>query len=258
MPRYWLFKSEPECFSYEALEKAPNRRTGWDGVRNYQARNFLRDDVKYGDGVIYYHSNAEPPGIAGIAVVVEEAHPDPTQFDPKQDHYDPKSDPNAPTWVQVSVEAVAPVNPEVGLPAMRKNPTLEGLELLRTGSRLSVHPVSEAHWKEMLKMAGFSEDPHAKWLQKHGLDTGKPSKASNTAASKPGKTKPAELKSTVKSAVLSAKAKPKAAKLSKPAKPKIPAAKPKLAASTAAKSKPVSPPAKKSATAAKKTKTGGK
>lgn len=250
MPRYWLFKSEPECFSYEALENAPNRRTGWDGVRNYQARNFLRDDVKYGDGVIYYHSNAEPPGIAGIAVVVEEAHPDPTQFDPKQDHYDPKSDPNAPTWVQVSVEAVAPVTPEVGLPAMRKNPKLEGLELLRTGSRLSVHPVSEAHWKEMLKMAGFAEDPHAKWLQKHGLDTGRPSKTSNTAASKAGKTKPPELKSTAKSA----------AKLSKPAKLKTPASKPKVAASTTVKAKPASPVAKKTAkaTAAKKTKAGGK
>ncbi len=200
MPRYWLFKSEPECFSYEALERAPQRRTGWDGIRNYQARNFLRDDVKYGDGVIYYHSNAEPPGIAGIAVVVEESHPDPTQFDPKQDHYDPKSDPNAPTWVQVSVEAVAPVTPEVGLPAMRKNPKLEGLELLRTGSRLSVHPVSPEHWREMLKMAGFTEDPHAKWLEKHGLDT-----AAKPAVSKPPVSKSPASKSTAKAAISSAK-----------------------------------------------------
>jgi hypothetical protein len=82
MSRYWLFKSEAECFSYKDLENATNQTTGWDGIRNYQARNFLRDDVKHGDGVIYYHSNAEPPGMAGIAVVVEEAHPDPTQFEP--------------------------------------------------------------------------------------------------------------------------------------------------------------------------------
>lgn len=251
MPRYWLFKSEPECFSYEALENAPNRRTGWDGVRNYQARNFLRDDVKYGDGVIYYHSNAEPPGIAGIAVVVEESHPDPTQFDPKQDHYDPESDPNAPTWVQVTVEAVAPVTPEVGLPAMRKNSKLEGLELLRTGSRLSVHPVSPEHWREMLKMAGFTEDPHAKWLEKHGLDT-----AAKPAASKPAASKLPASKSTAKAAISAAK--PAAAK--KPVKTvakasvKVDVSKAKANVKSPAKAKPAS----KSAAPVKKSRTGGK
>lgn len=169
MPRYWLFKSEPECFSYDALCKAPSQTTGWDGVRNYQARNFLRDDVKFGDGVIYYHSNAEPPGMAGIAVVVEEAHSDPTQFDPKEDHFDPKSKPEEPTWVQVSVKAVAKVEPEVPLPKLRECRELDGLELLRRGSRLSVHPVSAEHWQVLLSLAGFTDDPHARWLEEQGL-----------------------------------------------------------------------------------------
>jgi predicted RNA-binding protein with PUA-like domain len=226
MPRYWLFKSEPSCFSFHDLENAADRRTGWDGIRNYQARNFLRDDVKYGDGVIYYHSNAEPPGIAGIAVVVEEAHADPTQFDAKQDHYDPKSNPNSPTWVQVSIEAIAPVSPEVGLPTLRKNPKLEGLELLRTGSRLSVLPVSPEHWQELLRMAGFTEDPHAQWLEHHGLDTGGAIKETGTT-SKPStqkttsvKAKPSEAaKSTkVKTAVIEVKSKPSSETAKKTAK----------------------------------------
>lgn len=196
MPRYWLFKSEPDCFSYKDLENAPNQTTGWDGIRNYQARNFLRDDVKYGDGVIYYHSNAEPPGMAGIAVVVEEAHPDPTQFDPKADHYDPKSTQSDPTWVQVGVKAVAPVHPEVGLPTMRETSELEGLELLKRGSRLSVHPVSPEHWSVLLRMAGFREDPHARWLEENGLLLEKP-KLSVKKSSTSQKTKPATAKMAV-------------------------------------------------------------
>ena len=207
MPRYWLFKSEATCFSYEDLENAPDSTTGWDGVRNYQARNFLRDDVKYGDGVIYYHSNAEPPGIAGIAVVVEEAHPDPTQFDPKEDHFDPKSDPKAPTWVQVSIRAIAPAKPEVSLPELRKNTKLVGLELLRKGSRLSVHPVSEAHWRELIRLAGFSQDPHAQWLAKNGQSTSPSRKPkSPKAAAEP---RAAATKSATKTAAIVAKAAPK-------------------------------------------------
>ena len=182
MPRYWLFKSEPDCFSYDDLEKAPNRTTGWDGIRNYQARNFLRDDVKYGDGVIYYHSNAEPPGMAGVAVIVEESHPDPTQFDPKADHFDPKSDPADPTWMQVGVRAVAKAVKDVSLPEMRAEKGLDGLELLKKGSRLSVHPVSPEHWQILRKMAGFKADPHARWLTENGLDSAsKPSSKPKTA-----------------------------------------------------------------------------
>lgn len=245
MPRYWLFKSEPSCFSYQDLENAADRRTGWDGIRNYQARNFLRDDVKYGDGVIYYHSNAEPPGIAGIAVVVEEAHADPTQFDAKQDHYDPKSNPNSPTWVQVSIEAIAPVSPEVGLPTLRKNPNLDGLELLRTGSRLSVLPVSPEHWQELLRMSGFTEDPHAQWLEQHGLDTG-------NAKQETGTTPKAV---TRKTATVKA-AKPKSASSIK-AKP-VEAAKTVKAETAAAKTNSIasSEPAKKPAKSATTKKSG--
>jgi predicted RNA-binding protein with PUA-like domain len=191
MPRYWLFKSEPDCFSYDDLEKAPNRTTGWDGIRNYQARNFLRDDVKFGDGVIYYHSNAEPPGMAGVAVIVEESHPDPTQFDPKADHFDPKSELVAPTWMQVGVRAVAKAVKEVSLAEMRAEKGLDGLELLKKGSRLSVHPVSHEHWQILMKMAGFKTDPHAKWLTENGLDSasGPPKKAKIAAVTKPAATK---------------------------------------------------------------------
>ena len=111
---YWLFKADPSCFSFADLCAEPDRTTGWDGVRNYQARNFLRDEVTLGDGVLFYHSNADPPCIAGIAEVVQTAHPDPTAFDPDHMHYDPKSDRNSPTWYQVSIRAVrdrAPAGP---------------------------------------------------------------------------------------------------------------------------------------------------
>lgn len=158
---YWLFKSEPDCFSFADLMAAPGRTTGWDGVRNHQARNFLRDGAKRGDLVLYYHSNADPPGVAGIAEVVEEAHPDPTQFDPSSDHFDPKSDPSNPTWVQVSVRGLRAVEPLIPLSALRAEPRLAGMELLRKGSRLSVHPVSAEHWRVVMEMAGIETDLRA-------------------------------------------------------------------------------------------------
>lgn len=151
---YWLFKSDHECFSFDDLQAQPDQTTGWDGVRNYQARNFLRDDVKRGDMVLFYHSGANPPAIAGIARVVDEAHPDPTAFVPTEQHYDPKSDPENPTWVQVSIRAVRAVNPPIPLPRLRDEPRLNGLELLRKGSRLSVQPVSDEHWAVIMKMTG--------------------------------------------------------------------------------------------------------
>lgn len=141
---YWLFKSEPNVFSFQDLQSSADQTTGWDGVRNYQARNYLRDEVKVGDGVLFYHSNADPPGIAGIAEVVEAGHPDPTAFDPKSDHHDPKSDPEAPTWFQVSIRAVRAIDPPLGLPTLREIPELAGMELLRKGSRLSIQPVTRA------------------------------------------------------------------------------------------------------------------
>ncbi len=150
---YWLFKSEPDCFSFADLLAAPDRSTGWDGVRNYQARNFLRDQVRLGDGVLFYHSNAKPPTIAGIAEVVEEAHPDPTAFDPEADHHDPSSDPANPTWFQVRIRAVRPIEPALDLPLLRSVDALEGMELLRKGSRLSIQPVTPEHWRTILDLA---------------------------------------------------------------------------------------------------------
>jgi predicted RNA-binding protein with PUA-like domain len=151
---YWLFKSEPEVFSFAHLLAEEDQTTGWDGVRNYQARNFLRDFIKVGDGVLFYHSSADPPCIAGIAKVVRAAHPDPTACDPKSDHHDPKSDPANPTWYQVSIKAVKAIDPPIGLPRLREVPELAGMELLRKGSRLSVQPVRDAEWEAIMALAG--------------------------------------------------------------------------------------------------------
>ena len=162
---YWLFKSEPDCFSFADLMASPDRTTGWDGVRNYQARNFLRDQVKRGDLVLFYHSNADPPGVAGIAEIVREAHPDPTAFDPSERHHDPRSKPDAPTWYQVSVRAVRAVAPLLGLPTLRAEPRLDGMELLRKGSRLSVQPVEPEHWAVIMELIGepaASPEPKAR------------------------------------------------------------------------------------------------
>ncbi|WP_435019040.1 EVE domain-containing protein [Tundrisphaera sp. TA3] len=155
---FWLFKSEPDCFSFADLEAAPDRTTGWDGIRNYQARNFLRDDVKVGDGVLYYHSNANPPAIAGIAEVVVEGHPDPTAFDPEADHPDPKSRIEDPTWFQVSIRAVRPIDPPLALPRLREVAALAGMELLRKGSRLSIQPVRPEEWDTVLALAGIPSE----------------------------------------------------------------------------------------------------
>src|SRR4051794_21550402 len=151
---YWLFKSEPNCYAFADLMAAPDRTTGWDGVRNFQARNFLRDAIRVGDGVLFYHSNADPPAIAGIAQVVRAGHPDPTAFDPAADHYDPQSRPADPVWYQVSIRAARPIEPPLGLPLLRTVPALAGMELLRKGSRLSVQPVTAGEWETILALAG--------------------------------------------------------------------------------------------------------
>ncbi len=151
---YWLFKSEPEVYGFAHLLAEPDLTTGWDGVRNYQARNFLRDAVKVGDGVLFYHSNADPPCIAGVAKVVRAGHPDPTAFDPRSNHHDPKSDPGSPTWYQVAIQAVQAIDPPLGLPRLKEIPELAGMELLRKGSRLSVQPVTAGEWKVIMALAG--------------------------------------------------------------------------------------------------------
>jgi predicted RNA-binding protein with PUA-like domain len=152
--RYWLFKSEPEVFSWDDLERAPDRTTFWDGVRNYQARNLLRDDVKVGDLVFFYHSRAEPQVIAGIARVVRAGAPDPTQFDATSCHHDPDASPAAPRWYGVEVRAEERLPRPVSLAELRGVPGLETMELLRKGSRLSVQPVTADEWRVVLAVAG--------------------------------------------------------------------------------------------------------
>ena len=147
---YWLFKSEPDCFSFDDLWEAPARSTGWDGVRNFQARNFLRDQIQVGDGVLFYHSGGNPPAIAGLAEVVVAGHPDPTALDPNSDKHDPKSRPDAPIWYQVTIRAVRPVAPPLTLPSLRQVTALAAMELLRKGSRLSIQPVLNGEWQTIL------------------------------------------------------------------------------------------------------------
>jgi predicted RNA-binding protein with PUA-like domain len=150
--RHWLFKSEPSCYAFADLLAAPDQTTGWDGVRNYQARNLLRDEIRVGDLVLFYHSSADPPSIAGIAEVVRAGHPDPTAFDPAADHYDPKSRVEDPTWYQVAIRAIRPIDPPLSLPRLRGVPTLAAMELLRKGSRLSVQPVTADEWTAILAL----------------------------------------------------------------------------------------------------------
>jgi len=148
--QYWLIKSEPEVFSIHDLEKAPKKTVFWDGVRNFQARNSLRDKMKVGDRVFFYHSNADPPGIAGIAEVVKEGYPDHTAFDKKDHHYDPKSDPKKPTWYMVDVRHVETFPAPVTLPELKKEKALKDMVLLNN-SRLSIQPVTEQEWDYVTK-----------------------------------------------------------------------------------------------------------
>ena len=154
--RYWLVKSEPDVFSFADLQAAPKKTTHWDGVRNYQARNTLRDEMKQGDRCFYYHSNAEPSGIAGICEVVREGYPDHTAFDKKDPHYDPKSKADAPTWYMVDVKAVKAFPRLISLGELREVAALKGMVLLQKGSRLSVQPVTKKEWETICAMAGVA------------------------------------------------------------------------------------------------------
>jgi len=150
---YWLLKSEPEEFSIDDLKKRAKQTEHWDGVRNYQARNFMRDDMKKGDQVFFYHSNCETPGIAGIAEVVREGYPDHTAFDPKDKHYDPKSDPDNPRWIMVDVKFVNKFANVVSLAELKQHSKLKDMRLLQKGNRLSVMPVKKPEWDYILKLA---------------------------------------------------------------------------------------------------------
>jgi len=150
--RYWLMKSEPEAFSIDDLENRPGQTEHWDGVRNYQARNMLRDDMKIGDQVFFYHSNCETPGIVGIAQIAREAYPDHTAFDPEDKHFDPSSDPDNPRWVMVDVQFVRKLKRTISLTELKGRPELEGLTLVRRGNRLSIMPVEEGMWGLILAL----------------------------------------------------------------------------------------------------------
>jgi len=151
-PRYWLMKTEPGEFSIEDLERRPGQVEHWDGVRNYQARNMMRDDMKASDGVLFYHSNCETPGIVGIARVTREGYPDHTAFEPENRHFDPGGDPDNPRWYMVDVRYERKLSRTISLSELKDRPELEGLALIRRGNRLSVMPVSQSHWDFILSL----------------------------------------------------------------------------------------------------------
>lgn len=150
--RYWLMKSEPDAFSIDDLERVGVEP--WNGVRNYQARNFMRDGMQVGDGVLFYHSNCAVPGIVGVAKVASRAYPDPTQFDKKSDYHDPKSTPEEPRWVLVDVAFDRKLKRTIALDEIKQHSAAlgEGFALTSRGSRLSVMPVTAAQWKYLLSL----------------------------------------------------------------------------------------------------------
>lgn len=147
---YWLMKSEPDAFGIDDLAKRPQQTEPWDGVRNYQARNMMRDQMKIGDQVFFYHSNCDLPGIVGIARIVKVGYPDFTAFDPENKHYDPKSNPDNPTWYMVDVQFVRKLQRTISLQELKQRPELEQLALIRRGNRLSIMPVTEQQWNFIL------------------------------------------------------------------------------------------------------------
>lgn len=150
---YWLIKSEPDVFSIDDLQKVGSEP--WDGIRNYQARNFMRDSMEIGDLAIFYHSNAKPPGAVGIARVASEPYPDRLQFDKKSKYHDPKSDPDDPRWLLRDFEFVEKFPEMVTLEAMKADAALEGMLVAKRGQRLSIQPVEAKHFKRVCKMAGI-------------------------------------------------------------------------------------------------------
>jgi predicted RNA-binding protein with PUA-like domain len=153
--KHWLMKTEPSTFSIDDLDKSPKRTTCWDGVRNYQARNMLRDEFSVGDLAFIYHSSCDEPGIVGIAKVVRSGYPDPTALDPKHDHYDPKATKDDPRWYMVDVQLEKRFVRPVSLDALRAHAatTLAGMLILRSGNRLSITPVDASHWKFIVSLA---------------------------------------------------------------------------------------------------------
>ena len=147
---HWLMKSEPDAYGIDDLER--DGREMWDGIRNYQARNMMRDDMAIGDDVFFYHSNCKEPAIVGIARVASKAYPDPTQFDPESKYYDPKSRQDDPRWLLVDVEFVRRLGRPITLAELKSHPGLDGMILTRRGNRLSIMPVSDEHWDVILTL----------------------------------------------------------------------------------------------------------
>ena len=154
MVNYWLMKSEPEVYPWEQL--VADGSTHWDGVRNYQARNMMRDDMEVGDLVLFYHSNCKPPHVAGVAKVCKQGYPDFTSWDTSSHYFDEKSSPDNPRWFMVDIEPVSAMAEVVSLPEMKENFTLEGMPLLRKGQRLSVQPVPSEHFHIVCEMGGLT------------------------------------------------------------------------------------------------------
>lgn len=149
--KYWLVKSEPDVYSIDDLKK--DKKTYWDGVRNYQARNFMRDEMKKGDQVLFYHSNADPNAVVGVCEVAKEGYPDFTAFDPDDKHYDPKSKKDEPTWIMVDLKFVKKFKAPVTLTEIKENKKLQNMKLVQRGNRLSVMPVTKNEFNEIVKMA---------------------------------------------------------------------------------------------------------
>ena len=150
--KYWLFKSEPNAFSINDFQNSPGKNTYWDGVRNYQARNFIRDDMRKGDGVLFYHSNTDPIAVVGYCEIVKEAYPDHTQFDPDNKHFDKAAKQVDPRWIMVDIKFVEKFNHPVTLKKIKDNPKLKNMRLIQRGNRLSIMPISKKEWDEILKM----------------------------------------------------------------------------------------------------------
>ena len=150
--KYWLFKSEPKAFSIDDLQNSPGKKTYWDGVRNYQARNFIRDDMRKGDGVLFYHSNADPLAVVGYCEIVKEAYPDHTQFDPDNKHFDPTALQKEPRWFMVDIKQKEIFKHPVTLKEIKENSKLKDFRLIQRGNRLSVFPVNKKEWDEILRM----------------------------------------------------------------------------------------------------------
>ena len=150
--KYWLFKSEPNAYSFSDLLNEPDRTAEWDGVRNYQARNFMRDEMKVGDGVLFYHSSNAAPAVIGTAQVAREAYPDNSAWEPGSRHYDAKSTPDNPLWYMVDIQAQAELARSITLKEIKENPALQGMMLVRRGMRLSIQPVAREEWDEIVSL----------------------------------------------------------------------------------------------------------